>query len=513
MKNTNSVRFADEPGAATAAEQSPWTILIADDEDEIHAITCLVFDNFRFDGRPLKFISAYSGAESKRLLREHPDIALVLLDVVMEEETSGLEVARFIREDLGYRFIRIVLRTGQPGQAPEGEVTIKYDINDYKEKTELTVPKLFTTVLGSLRAYRDIKAIEQSRQGLERIARASNTLFELQSVEHFATATLTHLSQLLQHGATNPDRQPSGFIAAVTHDNIRILTGIGEFSATPQAPPIALPDYVRVLIQQVRHEKHSIFNGQCYVDYFHSRNGVENILFLENPVPLNGIEQDLLKIFSGNIAVAFENIYLNQAIVNTQKEVIFTLGQVIDTRSGESSKHVNRIAAMSHALALHAGLSEQDAELVRLASPMHDIGTIGLPDVIFTKHGPLLDEEYRIFQTHPQIGYNILKDSKQDILKTAAIMALQHQEHWDGSGYPHGLRGEQIHIFARITKLADIFDLLTHPHPPEEPWPPDRIIRMLRDERGRQFDPELVDIFLAHIDELLIIDHAPAALD
>lgn len=503
MKTTNSVSFAEEPRAPVSDAQRPWKILIADDEDEIHAITCLVFDNFQFEGRPLTFLSAYSGAESKRLLQAHPDIALVLLDVVMEEETSGLEVARFIREDQGYQFMRIVLRTGQPGQAPEAEVVIKYDINDYKEKTELTIPKLFTTVLGSLRAYRDLMTIDQSRQGLERIAKASKSLFEIQSVEHFAVATLTHLSQLLQQGVTMPGHQPSGFMAALAPDAVRILSGIGEFSGAARRAHAALPDTVLALLQQVRQEQRSIFQEEYYVDYFCSRNGIENVILLQHTGPLNGIEQELLKIFSGNIAVAFDNIYLNTAIVTTQKEVIFTLGHVIDTRSHEASKHVDRIAAVSHALARHAGLPQPEAELLRLASPMHDIGIIGLPDAIFTKDAPLNDEEYKIFKRHPRIGYEILKDSKQEILKTAAIIALQHQEHWDGSGYPAGLRGEAIHLFARITKLADSFDLLLHPHGQEAPWPPERIRAHLQKERERQFDPHLVDIFLEHIDEYL----------
>ena len=506
MTNTNSVCFADEVGTTTPVEQRPWKILIVDDEDEIHAITCLVFDNVRFDGRSIEFLSAFSGAESKQLLREHPDIALVLLDVVMEEETSGLEVVRFIRKELGYTFMRIVLRTGQPGQAPEREVTARYDINDYKEKTELTVPKLFTTVLGSLRAYRDLKAIEQNRQGLEKIANASSTLFELQTLDTFSSATLTHLRRLLQHGATTPDNQPSGFIATVTNDTLRILSGIGSFAETGlQSPHAALSDDVYALVNRVRQEKQSIFTEFCYVDDFHSRNGIENILFWQNSISLNDIERDLLKIFSGNIAVAFDNIHLNQSLINTQKEVIFTLGQVIDTRSGESRKHVNRIAAISRALALYYGLSEQAAELLWLASPLHDIGTIGLPDTIITKQSPLSEEEGAIFKTHPHIGYNILKSSTQEILKTAAIIALQHHEHWNGSGYPQGLQGDRIHIFARITKIADTFDLLTHPRLPKEAWSPDQLIRTFQTQRGQQFDPELADIFLARINELLKI--------
>lgn len=507
VKDTNTVRFAEKVGSGKSVGQRPWKILIADDEDEIHVVTRLVFDGFLFEEQPLEFLSAYSGAESKALLRKYPDIALVLLDVVMEEETSGLEVARFVREDLHYKFVRIVLRTGQPGQAPEHEVTVAYDINDYKDKTELTVPKLFTTVLGSLRAYRDLRAIEQSRQGLEQIVTASTTLFEHQSIEKFAAATLAQLGRLLQPETPSTDVQSSGFVATLEHDRLHLLANtdyLAESSPTYFSQK-DLPEHVCRLIQQVRQEEQCIFQEQIYVDYFHSRYGLENIIFFQNPSPLNDIEQDLLRIFSGNIAVAFDNIYLNQAIVSTQKEVIFTLGQVIDTRSKETDHHVKRIAALAYALALDLGLSEQEADLLRLASPMHDIGKIGIPDAILDKHSPLTDEEDATYKTHPQIGYAILKDSKQEILKTAATIALQHHEHWDGSGYPQGLRGEQIHLFARIIKLVDVFDTLTHPGHDEDIWPLERIIQTLQHEREKQFDPAVTDTFLKHIEKFLTI--------
>ena len=120
--------FADEVIRDRRKSQHVWKVLIADDEEEVHAVTRMVLDNFIFEGRGLMLLSAYSGVETKHLLQEHPDMAIVLLDVVMEEETTGLEVVRYIRKDLRNRFVRIVLRTGQPGQAPEGQVTVDYDI-------------------------------------------------------------------------------------------------------------------------------------------------------------------------------------------------------------------------------------------------------------------------------------------------------------------------------------------------------------------------------------------------
>lgn len=150
-----------------------WKILIVDDEPEIHNITKLVLKEFTFDSIPLTLISAYSGQEAKALIEQHPDTALLLLDVVMESDDAGLEVVKYIRDVLGNSLVRIILRTGQPGQAPEDVVIIHYDINDYKTKTELTTRKLFTTIVTALRAFRALNKLEESRRELAKIAQAS----------------------------------------------------------------------------------------------------------------------------------------------------------------------------------------------------------------------------------------------------------------------------------------------------------------------------------------------------
>ncbi len=167
-------RFSDEERRAEEAlEGEPgipregWKILIVDDDEEVHRVTRLVLGDFRFHGKPLQFLSALSAAEARRILREHPDVALVLLDVVMEGDSSGLELVRYIRDELKNRRVRVILRTGQPGQAPEEIVILSYDINDYREKTELSSRQLLTSVVAALRAYRDIMTISRFNEELE----------------------------------------------------------------------------------------------------------------------------------------------------------------------------------------------------------------------------------------------------------------------------------------------------------------------------------------------------------
>ena len=175
----------------------PWKVLIADDEPEVHDVTRLVLGGFRFDDRSLEFLSAHSAREAQALLRGHPDIAVLLLDVVMESEQAGLDLVRCVRGELANPFVRIVLRTGQAGQAPEHEVIAAYDINDYKEKTELTAARLATTMYAALRAYRDMRTIAAQREGLENVIRASARVFAAPSPRDFAASVLDQLGSLV----------------------------------------------------------------------------------------------------------------------------------------------------------------------------------------------------------------------------------------------------------------------------------------------------------------------------
>lgn len=196
---------------------------------------------------------------------------------------------------------------------------------------------------------------------------------------------------------------------------------------------------------------------------------------------------------------------LDDEIVATQKEVIFRMGAIGEQRSKETGNHVKRVAEYSKLLALHYGLDEQDAEMIKQVSPMHDIGKVAIPDAILNKPGRFDAEERKIMDTHATLGYEMLKGSKTELLQKAAIVAGEHHERWDGSGYPAGKSGEDIHIFGRITAVADVFDALGSDRVYKKAWEDERIFELFRQERGRHFDPNLVDIFFGHLDEFLAI--------
>jgi len=343
--------FADEnDNNQVNAQKEKWKLLIVDDEPQIHHVTRMVLQDFIFEEKSLDIFNAFSRKEARKLIAENPDIAVILLDVVMEEEDSGLKLVKYIREELHFDFVRIVLRTGQPGQAPEEKVIMEYDISDYKEKTELTSTKLVTCIVTSLRAFK-----------------------------------------------------------------------------------------------------------------------------------------------------------LNKAIEDTQKEIIFALSEIAEARSQETGYHVKRVAEITKLLALQSGLHEREAEILALASPMHDIGKMSITDEILNKPGKLTEKEYEIMRNHARAGFEMLQRSEKSIMKTAALVALQHHEKYNGQGYPNGLKGEEIHIYGRIVAIADVFDALYHDRVYHKAWDIERIKEFFKEESGKHFDPVLVKIFLENIDEFIQI--------
>jgi len=202
---------------------------------------------------------------------------------------------------------------------------------------------------------------------------------------------------------------------------------------------------------------------------------------------------------------ALESAMLYKEIEDTQKEIIFTMAEVGESRSKETGNHVKRVAEYSKLLALKSGMREEEAEKLKQASPLHDIGKVGIPDSILNKPGLLTPEEWTMMKTHVDIGYALLKESRREVLKAAAIVVYEHHERWDGSGYPRGLKGEDIHIYGRITALADVFDALGSDRCYKKAWEDEKIFALLKEERGRHFDPALVDLFFEHLEAFLAV--------
>lgn len=216
-------------------------------------------------------------------------------------------------------------------------------------------------------------------------------------------------------------------------------------------------------------------------------------------------DMEYLTLAASYSGKSLESIMLLEEIMDTQKEIIFAMGEIGESRSKETGNHVRRVAQYSYILGLGLGMSEAEADRLRSASPMHDIGKVAIPDAILQKPGKLTNDEFDWMKKHAEIGYHLLRSSKRQLLQAAAIVALQHHEKWDGTGYPKGLKGEQIHIYGRITAIADVFDALGSERVYKPSWELERILSFMQEERGKHFDPLVVDVFFEQLPQLLEI--------
>jgi len=494
--NDELFQFADEE----VTQESPYKLLIVDDEPAVHDVTKLVLGSFRFENRPLQFLHANSAAEAKQLLRDEDDIAVTLLDVVMETDQAGLDLVRYIREDLGNKFIRIVLRTGQPGQAPEHEVIANYDINDYKDKTELTAQKLRTTVYATLRAYRDIMSIERNKRGLERVIESSAFVFSHQKTHEFASAVLTQLGNLvgLERGAlyckiSNPEiERPEHFLVAAA---------TGEYSCyVNNHAEECLPPRIVESLKCAYEQKRSVINSDHYVLHFTDSHRTESLLYVGETWCLSELDYRLVELFCTNVSIAFENLHLNQELIDSQLEMVHLLAGAAETRSRETANHVRRVGLIAARMAELYGLDEAACSLLRFAAPLHDIGKIGIPDAVLNKPGPHTPEEMQVMRRHADLGAQLLTGSRRPVLKLAAEIAQEHHENWDGSGYPRGLSGEQISVGGRITALADVYDALGSHRCYKRAWKPTEVREFIASQRGFKFEPKLVDLLFENWD-------------
>jgi response regulator RpfG family c-di-GMP phosphodiesterase len=483
--------LAPSPPVATI----PWKVLLVDDEPEIHEVTRLVLAGFQFENRPLLILSATTAAEAKEMLAEFDDIAVILLDVVMESDQAGLHLVQHIRQTLGNHNVRIVLRTGEPGQAPEQEVITRYDINDYKEKTELTAQKLATTMFASLRAYRDIMIIEANKRGLERVIAASAHIFSHEKPAEFASAVLSQLANLvgLQKGALYCRVTESGEHTP----HVTVAAATGEFSRFVDTyVDEELPGHMRESLTAALRSKQHQFRKDHYVLHFTDSQHTESLLYVGESWDLNDLDFRLVEVFCTNVSIAFENLHLSQELVEAQMEMIFLLAGAAESRSQETAAHVKRVGELAAWLAELHGADAMTCEQMRYASPLHDIGKIGIPDSVLNKPGPHGPEEAKVMRGHAEIGHRMLSHSRRGILKLAAEIALTHHENWDGSGYPRGLAGDLIPISGRITMLADVFDALGSRRCYKDAWDREQIREFIRSQSGVKFDPTLVQLLL-----------------
>ena len=310
-ENDELVFLSEDTPSDTSEVTGVWNVLVVDDDEEIHSVTRLALSDLVLNDKNLHFIHAYSGSEALKIIEKMgASIAIILLDVVMEADDAGLIVAKIMREEMKILEPRIILRTGQPGYAPEEQVIIDYDINDYKTKTELTRSKLVTTIIASLRSYQQILSINQSRLGLQKIIVSSANLMEENSVKRFCEGVVTQISSLIGLEAGGVVCAKAGSILDKEDDGVYVLGAAGEFAPyiNQKLENLHNARIVKLVNSCLQLKKH-IFEKEFSVLYINS-SGYDAAVFLQIGSEISQVDQQLLEVFLSSISIGYENVNL-----------------------------------------------------------------------------------------------------------------------------------------------------------------------------------------------------------
>jgi signal transduction histidine kinase/CheY-like chemotaxis protein len=313
---------------------SRWKIAVIDDDPAVHDGTRFALSDFTLHGQRLDILSASSAAEGRDLMARHPDIAAVLLDVIMETDSAGLDLVHFIRHTLRNETVRIILRTGQPGQAPERQVIVDYDINDYKAKTELTADKLFATLTSALRSYQQLQRMVETRRGLEIIIEAASALYDFKSVQRLAEGVLTQIASLL-----NVDCGGILVLRESDEDHVSVLAGSGIYSGLAGAADLE-PGLWQAVHEALRRRDHQFLPLRSVL-YIRTGGGRELVALLECRRQLSDTDQALIQIFGSRISAAFDNVMLYEQV----QEANAHLEERVRQRTRELSQANTRLSA------------------------------------------------------------------------------------------------------------------------------------------------------------------------
>src|SRR5947209_2316710 len=313
-EDNDLIEFAAEDAGpqTSSAGLRPWKVAIIDDDPAVHEGTRFALYDYSLNGSGLELLSAYSAEEGRRLLRDHSDVAVVLLDVVMETDSAGLDLVGFIRHELKNETVRIILRTGQPGQAPERRVIVDFDINDYKAKTELTADKLFTTLTAALRSYQQLQRMVETRRGLEIIIEAASALFDFKSMQRLAEGVLTQIGSLLNVDCAGILVLREGQNA---HETFSVLAGSGCYSRFigSDVSDIIEKDLRRLVEEAFARRRHE-FSARRSVLYIKTLSGREVVVVLEAARNLSDTDRALVEIFCSRLSIAFDNVILYEQL-------------------------------------------------------------------------------------------------------------------------------------------------------------------------------------------------------
>ncbi|MDG4594892.1 MAG: EAL domain-containing protein [Candidatus Contendobacter sp.] len=366
---------AEPPQASQSVNASPWKLLVVDDDPEVHGATRFVLHDLRIFDRPLRLLHAHSAQEARERLRQHPDIAVALVDVVMETDQAGLDLVEYIRDQLGLRECRIILRTGQPGYAPELTVIHQYDINDYRTKAELTHTRLITTVSAALRAYEQLRALAENRRGLELIIQATAQLMEQHAIASLAEGILTQLAALLKLPLDGVVCTQRGSPFGVDTERYYVVGAAGHYAPYIAQPLERLPNrrIVDAILESVAKHQH-VFGKDYTVLYLKAAPGQQLAVFLDSGQALTALDRPLVEVFTANITACFRNVnlveHLNYIAYHdplTQLPNRLRFVADLDTAVQARTDAVAALLDIHHFADLNDGLGEDTGNLLLVA--------------------------------------------------------------------------------------------------------------------------------------------------
>ncbi|HEY6258146.1 MAG TPA: DUF3369 domain-containing protein [Xanthobacteraceae bacterium] len=341
MTDEQDIMRVIDDDAAPADEAGPaWKVAVIDDDAAVHEGTRFALYDYSLHGQGIEIISAHSAAEGRELMRTVRDVAVVLLDVVMETDDAGLKLVDFIRTQLKNEAVRIILRTGQPGQAPERQVIVDYDINDYKAKTELTADKLFTSLTAALRSYQQIQRMVETRRGLEMIIEGASTLFDFKSMQRLAEGVLTQIASLInvECGGILVLRDAGG---GSSEEKFSVLAGSGCYRRFAGAVSAGALDTVlqQAVLSAFERRTHQ-FLSKLSVLYIHTASKREVVVVLETARPMSATDRSLVEVFCSRLSVAFDNVILYDQL----HEANIRLEERVRVRTQELTAAADRMA-------------------------------------------------------------------------------------------------------------------------------------------------------------------------
>lgn len=388
--------FADEREEQPSDSEESWKVLIVDDEQEVHHVTKLVLRNFTFEDKRLHFIDAYSAHEAKTLIAANQDLAVILLDVVMESDQAGLDVVRFVRHNLKNYFPRIVLRTGQPGQAPEQSIIADFDINDYREKTELTSEKLRTLLFSCLRSYRDLINLHNHQNYLENVVESSARIFETQNTEELPFSLSFHLASLLSSelelNTEEEGAQTPVFCCHIVGDHHQIAAAIGtpyQDYIGSEAHKVLSKELINELSSVQRAKNHMFINRHCWLYFTNEDHSQRYIIFAETPKALASFQQELLEVFAYNVTIAIDKIFAIesknreiQRLERKNKEMADLANQYLEQHFLNPSTFQRKLVKLCEFIANKLSLQPSEMKAIQQAFEEHYVGKLHSPPVL-----------------------------------------------------------------------------------------------------------------------------------